>query len=264
MLKRPTESYTQTYLYTVTLMIITVTWSTLFPALAHANESDESWYQIEYIIFEQVNADLYDLRYEDTPTTLPKRAQYLHLLDQGEALSPFHIIELDEDETVLKDALNKLKKSPDVKIHDHGAWQQAIQRGQYIPPLKIEQDTDILNAQKLLGELQIKRERYLHVKANLYLENALTLPYPDLITWLFQEESQRWPLDWLLQPLAFQHPSLEKVGASEIYQNRIHLAQTRRIKNGEIHYIDHPVIGLIVTIKEIDSPYNFENENSAE
>lgn len=263
-LKLPNESYNQTYLYTATLMVIIITLSTFFPALSQAKESDENWYQIEYIIFEHINADPYDLRYEDTPTSLPKRSHYLHLLKQGEALSPFHVIELDENNTVLNDALNKLKNSPDIKVHDHGAWQQALQRGQYIPPLKIEQDTDILNAQKLLGELQIKRERYLHVAANLYLENTITLPYADLKTWLFEEDTQRWPLDWLLQPLAYQHPSLEAIGESEISQNRIHLEQTRRIKNGEIHYIDHPVIGLIVTIKKVDSPYNFENENSAE
>ena len=264
MLTTLTQHHTPTYLNAITLLIITAVLSTFYPAKLSAEEPDENWYQIEYIIFEHLNTDLYDLRYEDTPTSLPKRAQYLYLLKQGEPISPFQVVELDEDSTTLKEALNKLKKSPDVKVHDHGAWQQTLQRGQYVPPLKIEQDTNILNAQKLLGELQIKRERYVHIKANLYLQNSLTLPYHDLKTWLFQEDSQRWPLDWLLQPLAFQHPSLDKVGTSNISQNSINLEQTRRIKNAEIHYIDHPVIGLIVTIKEVDSPYDFESENNAE
>jgi hypothetical protein len=54
-------------------------------------------------------------------------------------------------------------------------------------------------------------------------------------------------------------PFTASIGISDFYQNIRFLEESRRIKEGEIHYIDHPVLGIIVTIKEVQSPNQLLN-----
>jgi len=231
-----------------------------YSLLVSSEESKKNWYQIEYIIFEHKNADRHVLRFEDTSFKLPKRRQYLHLLDSGEPISPFQLKQVNTDAT-LESALKKLVKSPRVNVLDRGAWQQEIGRSEVLPPLKIAVDLRPDQSQQLLGEIQIVRERYMHAKANIYMTEWIQLPYPDLKDWLFQEPTESWPFSWLLQPIAYRHTTLTRVGESKIPKNVVHLEQSRRIKGSEIHYMDHPVLGVMITIKEIEPPFEFGDES---
>jgi len=231
---------------------------------ALAESSPENWYQIEYVIFEHLKSDRHVLRFESTPYSLPEREQYSYLINRPESLSPFHLQLLDPDSTELKDALSHLSRNAEVRVYDSGAWQQAISRDQALPPIKIHRDMSHVGGQVMTGEIQITRGRYLHSTVDLYLSDFMTLPYTDLKNWVFQDANIAWPLDWLLHPLSFDHPSLRAVGEAQIAQNVIHLAQSRRIKDGEVHYIDHPALGLIITIKEIEPPFEFGSDSEVE
>ena len=97
----------------------------------------------------------------------------------------------------------------------------------------------------------------MHVDIDVFLADFTALPYTDLKDWVYVSDETRWPLNWLLIPLAYQHPALETTGESLVANNTIHFKQSRRIKDAEIHYIDHPALGLMVTIKEIEAPFEF-------
>jgi len=231
----------------------------IFSTLSHAEENPENWYQIEYILFEHLNSDRHVLRFEDVKYTPVKRDQYYYLTTNKSAASPYQLKEIEEADSDFKDILSRISKSGELSVFSTGSWQQPIKRGQKLPPLRITggQSYDEGNRFQLEGELQIQRERYMHAEINVFLADFSTLPYGDLKDWVFEAEEKRWPLDWLLQPLAYQHPALTKVGKALVPENVIHFKQSRRIKNGEIHYIDHPALGLIVTIKEIEPPFEY-------
>jgi len=233
----------------------------VFSSVSQAEESSANWYQIEYILFEHLLSDRHVLRFEDVQYKLPERDQYYYLTRNPHALSPFQLQEIDQDQSDFTDILKRLSASRELRVHSAGSWQQAIQRGQKLPPLKITGGSSYSNEEgnrfELEGELKISRGRYMHVDIDVFLANFTALPYTDLKDWVYVSDETRWPLNWLLIPLAYQHPALETTGESLVANNTIHFKQSRRIKDAEIHYIDHPALGLMVTIKEIEAPFEF-------
>jgi len=231
----------------------------IFSTLSHAEGSPENWYQIEYILFEHLNSDRQVLRFEDVKYESVKREQYFYLTSNKHAVSPYQLKMIDEASSDFTDILSRISKSNELSVFSTGGWKQPISRSQKIPPLKITggQSYNDGNRFQLEGELQIRRERYMHAEIDVFLADFTTLPYSDLKDWIFETKENKWPLDWLLQPLAYQHSALTKVGETLVPENVIHFKQSRRIKDGEIHYIDHPALGLIVTIKQIEPPFEY-------
>jgi len=235
----------------------------IFSTLSYAEESSENWYQIEYILFEHLNSDRHVLRFEDVKYNPIKREQYYYLTKNKNAASPYQLKEIEKTTSDFTDILNRISKSNELNVYSTGGWQQPIKRGQKLPPLRITggQSYDNGNRFQLEGELQIRRERYMHAAIDVFVADFTTLPYDDLKDWIFESDETKWPLDWLLQPLAHSHPTLTKVGDSLIPENIIHFKQNRRIKDGEIHYIDHPALGLIIKIKEIAPPFEYGDDS---
>jgi len=226
-------------------------------AKTEAERIAEDWYQIEFALFEHQNADKHTLRYQDLKYVLDNRKHYYFLVDQGNALSPYQLEQIDAELADLNEAVRRLKASREVKLHVNGGWRQAIQRDVDQPPLKIKAGKHFGDRFQLEGELTVRRSRYMHVDINVFLTDFKALPYSDIKHWLFENDTDRWPLDWLLMPLAYQHTVLHRVGQSYIPENTVHLKQTRRIKDGEIHYMDHPVLGLIATVKKVEAPFEY-------
>lgn len=231
----------------------------LFSPLSYAEDNPENWYQVEYVLFEHLNSDRHVLRFEDVKYDLVKREQYYYLNPNSNLASPYQLKNIAVEDSDFTDIVSRISKSRELSILSTGSWQQAIQRGQKLPPLKITGGQSYDNGKRfqLEGELQIRRERYMHASIDVFLADFTTLPYSDLKKWFFEANEKKWPINWLLQPLAFQHPTLNKVGNSLVPKNVIHFQQSRRIKDTEIHYIDHPAVGLMITIKEIEPPFEY-------
>jgi hypothetical protein len=233
----------------------------IYSTLSYAEDNPENWYQIEYILFENLNSDRHVLRFEDVKYTPPVRKQYYHLTNNKNAASPFQLKEIDKTNSDLNITLSRISKSREYNILSKGSWQQGIQKGQTLPPLKITGGQSYSNGKRfqLEGELQIRRGRYMHAAINVFLADFTTQPYSDLKSWFIESDATKWPINWLLQPLSIedQDPFLNRVGESLMAKNVIHFEQSRRIKDTEIHYIDHPALGLVVTIKEIEPPFEY-------
>ena len=229
--------------------------------MTHAEEQTESWYQIEYVLFEHVNSDRHVLRFEDVKYAPTKRQQYFYLTSNTNTASPFQLQVIDESLSDFTDILSRVADSNELRVFSKGSWQQAMKKGEKLPPLKISGGRSYNNGQRfqLEGELQIRRERYMHAEVDVYLADFKALPYHDLKNWFFEEDESKWPINWLLQPETTQQiaPSVKKFGESLVPENVVHFKQSRRIKDAEVHYIDHPALGLIITIKGIDPPFEY-------
>ena len=235
---------------------------TTYAPNAISDEVEKNWYQVEFIIFEHLNSDRQVLKFEDVSYHLPERNNYLYLVSNNEPISDKQVKQLNSDQMVLNDALKQLERSKDTRVYSSGAWQHALAKNEKLPPLKIDIDKTNSGGQHLKGEILIRRGRYMHANAQLYLADFTKLPYLTITNWLLESDITRWPTQWLTQPLAYHHPILDTVGEDIIAQNLSLLDQSRRIKDGEIHYIDHPALGLIVTIQSIDSPFEYGDKNS--
>lgn len=221
-------------------------------AQSNAEEmSPGSWHQIEYIIFQHLKTDAHILRYEDTPYPKQKPKQFSYLVKSAYPLSPFQFTRLDSNSMKLADALRKLKQRRDIKVLDHGAWQQELISDLRIAPVKIFNQME--SNTELFGELQIKKSRFTHAEFSIFLTESRTFNYADIKTWFFTPQLSGAIFD-LLSPLSDDESFIPHAGTQKVYFNSLHLKESRRIKQGEVHYIDHPALGVIVTINDIETP----------
>tara|TARA_R110002167_G_scaffold109895_6_gene280058 strand:+ start:956 stop:1717 length:762 start_codon:yes stop_codon:yes gene_type:complete len=247
------------YLRTVCTIILTIiATSQVNSALAFEATSTEKWYQIEYIIFEHLQTDDHILRYEDIPYPTKTNKQFSHITSNPQPLSKFQFTQLPEEKMVLANAFQKLKRSRAVEILDMKAWQQALPETS-VPPMKIEHA--VSRQRTLFGELQLKKSRYTHAEFKLYLAHKISLPYQDIKDWFLKKNTNGKLID-IITPITDPDSFSESIGVSDLYQNIRYLGESRRIKEGEIHYIDHPVISAIITIKEVLSPFDMINDLS--
>jgi hypothetical protein len=228
-------------------------------SVANELEQASKWYQIEYIIFEHLKTDDHILRYEDIPYPLKTNKQFSHITTNTQPASSYQYTQLPENKMDLTSAIQKLKRSREVEVLDIHSWQQALMEDSTTPPVKIK--TKVSKQRSLFGELQLKKSRYTHAEFKLYLTNSFSVPYRDIKDW-FLEKDTKWKLIDLLIASPKDLSFTETIGQSEMYQNIRYLDESRRIKEGEIHYIDHPVIGVIITIKEVPSPFKLNNNLS--
>jgi hypothetical protein len=240
------------------VVFIIIVYSLINKTLANETEPLVKWYQIEYIIFEHLQTDDHILRYEDIPYPKKTNKQFSYITTNTQPASKFQFTQLPEDKMDLSDAYQKLKRSRAVEILDMSAWQQPLPETT-VPPISI--NTSVSKKRSLFGELQLKKSRYTHAEFKLFLTQQISLPYQDFKDWLL-DKNTKWKLIDLLLPLNNHFPFTKAIGISQLYQNIRYLGESRRIKEGEVHYIDHPVISAIITIKEVPSPLDMSNNFS--
>lgn len=222
-----------------------------FKTEANEQNPNNKWYQIEYIIFEHLQTDDHILRFEDTPYPIKKDKSYTIISKNPNPLSTFEYTQLNENEMDLADALKKLKWSKAVGVLDAKAWQQPLVEEKTAYPVKI--DKELSKGRTLFGEIQLRKSRYTHAEVELYLAEKVKYPFEDLKTWLLTQHST-WSVFDIVSPVTKPNAILTEIGTSDLYKNIRYVKESRRIKDGEIHYIDHPTIGIIISIKEVSHP----------
>ena len=136
----------------------------------------------------------------------------------GRAGSTFRVLRADELE--LRGALQRLRRETDYTPLAHGGWIQAT----YPPEQAIPIDISLLGTVNPVGTVKLHLSRFLHVTVDL-VYRAPPEPSP----------MQAAPVaDGVLRELTL--PS------------RYSLRTQRRVRSGEVHYLDHPAIGLLVVV----------------
>lgn|GEM_PF-2986723 len=227
-------------------------------ALALEENTADNWYQIEVILFEHINSDVHVLRYEDVSYMPPAANQFSYLMAYDTPLTPYHIAPMKPDEeTELGTAKNRLENASATHVLFDAFWQQSIAEGETLPPLKLDLGFEDPGGFGITGTLTIRRSRYLHIDVDVYKTRFLSMPYSDLKQWFFESEKLAWPIDSLALPVSNRTLAIASIGTSDVPFSTIHFSQTRRIRDGEVHYLDHPALGLLVTIKQIEAPFQF-------
>ena len=211
----------------------------------------------------------------------------LEMATEGNSYMPVAYQILPEDQLQLTDMAKQLQRSSKGGLLLHIAWQQPTYDREHAEPVYfatgmaeplpvVESGSEITtddsqpipnegtllsaleyateedrkigpNDPRFVGTITLSVERYLHVATNLLYRQAITqhnaIPIPDLELWYDR------PYPTLHEPQgpAFQQASWQAVRGFQF-------KESRRMRSTEIHYLDHPFMGMVVVITPVELP----------
>lgn len=139
----------------------------------------------------------------------------------------------------LSDAASRIDRRADLKVLKHVGWQQRVPERSAPQPVLVGAPNEPLN-----GTLAVTLGRYLHFSADLRLQG-----HP-LSTPLTPEETSLSPLESAIATLVGEATDT----APPREPTFLSLRQSRRLRSAELHYIDHPALGILVRIDPIAPP----------
>lgn len=238
-----------------------------------------TWYRVEMIVFsrpagsaaEQWNPTP-DLAYPDesrmlTRETITSESQKGASNGVRQA-TPLTIVPKSQQEFTGRAAA--MRRSGAYRVLFHEAWTQQMVSEAATLPIVLDKSGDGGAWPELQGSIKLYVARYLYLETNLwlntrgeYLQSSWRMPAPPLgpsssIVLVEEQKSPREPPS-ANQPTAVapQPTSLAIQTSGEIteqlepiypFRHAVRLNQTRRMRSGEVHYIDHPMLGIIVKI----------------
>ncbi len=184
---------------------------------------------------------------------------------------------LPKEDHLLEAEVRQLRRNKRYRVLFHQAWRQPIVEEEKAPALLILGGNEFGSHHELEGSLTFSISRYLHLKTNLWFSQFVTN---------YGQEADDWPE---LPP----RPSLHKndgntpffktaeqglwstantsqgeydsiLAKPYVVNQVVALQQKRRMRSGEQHYIDHPLLGMLVIVTRYEFPQEEQNESAEE
>jgi hypothetical protein len=215
----------------------------LIPLAALAEEDERTWYNVEIIVFEQREAGGRDAERWHPVEEPPQAEQRVRLRSVRDPDGTHAYTELPASELQLVPLYRHLQRAAEYRPLLHLGWrQQGLSRqdaaavaippewesepSEQQAPSAASWETDLRAAHQgppLYGYVRLYRERFLHVAVDLRYHR--------------QDEDA-----------AIRYPYLE--GQQPVFAMR----EQRRMRSNELHYLDHPVLGVLVQVTPIETP----------
>ena len=148
-----------------------------------------------------------------------------------------------DDGLSLRTAATRMRRSGDYAVMHHGRWLQAVPPRDDAAPLLIQIGAQMPDAGfELEGSVSVTLGRFLHFAAQVWLRQAPPdrLAAPNLAgdEPIGRSDSA---------PVGAEGPKMAPAGY-------VLLSESRRMRPGELHYLDHPWLGILVRIEPVDAP----------
>lgn len=153
----------------------------------------------------------------------------------------------------------------------HETWVQPVRDEASALPLVLDRSGDSNDWPRLQGSIRIYLSRYLHIQTNLwlntpgdYLPGLWRMPPPPLGPPSLVIEDLRPPeppvaedapdpragayQDSMAVPVDPNEALVEETGPASPWRHAVLLQQKRRMRSTEVHYLDHPLFGLVVKL----------------
>ncbi|WP_299178497.1 CsiV family protein [uncultured Neptuniibacter sp.] len=199
--------------------------------------SATDWYQVELIIF--ANQDRTAISEEHWPTIqeIPENPKAAQIQRATTEQLPFQAL----SDLSLKNEASRLKRSSNYRVLYHGGWIQPVYHTQTPRPVHIRAGEVLDNGMhELDGYIGVGRGRYLHFRPNIFFSQYLN---PNELNTLQSDTTNNQPIE---SASAATNTINHFPAIPEILT--INLDQARRMRSDEVHYIDHPLLGIIVKI----------------
>ncbi len=241
---------------------------------------DDNRFQIDLLVF--ANKDTSAAYAEQWPEKLylryPQNWARLHRGDNGDS---FEI--LSEPDPEFAKAAASVRRSSLYRPLLQISWQQDLTSRKKAPAILVKGGKEFGNHHELEGYLKVAVERYLYVETNLWLANFRETP---AVTFSGIDTEPAAPSRYYLprQPVSYnvepefideeyesspeyqeflrQNPDQAKTaaqpettlpgGPQQPIDRIVVMQQQRRMRSGELHFIDHPMFGIIVKITKLE------------
>lgn len=214
-------------------------------------------YRAEFVLFKRLAADSGIEEQMETrqPEAPVNAAKMLWVVDgNGQANTSMQLV--SRNGLYLRSSAARLESSGRFKVLMAKGWVQSFPPNYKGQPLRVSVGDLIPGTDKreIEGYINVDRLRYLHVTAHLNNWEEATTP-PAAITPENTSEADASTADnpyTAAQSDASDTP-LTPATASDKAQLLTWLHETRRMRSGEIHYLDSPTIGLLVYFQPLKS-----------
>jgi hypothetical protein len=229
------------------------------------------WYQIEILIFSHAlaNNDEKEIWSKNLGLKYPKNIVELKNTSQGE--QPFTL--LNSNQHSFNSIKKRLVNTRGFRQLFHRAWRQPIGKRNNSESILIRGGNQFDNHYELEGSIKLGLERYLHITTDLWLSTFVNkaeqgdrqwpiLPRVPIhssatqISNIDPNTSVDYSADNLLSITkdeaenmsSSENPFLDLGSNNYAVNQTIALRQSRRMRSNELHYIDHPLMGVLVKI----------------
>lgn len=222
---------------------------TAAPGAASTSENNERWYQVEVIVFSRSES-------ASQQEVWPKNIQLSYpantiALKPAEASDPTGFTQLKTSDRQLNAQAATLARSGSYTLLFHQAWRQMI-TGQKTSIL-ISGGKLFSGHHELEGSIDLNVAQYLQLETNLWLTQFVSAQ-------MASASDSGWPLlpeipaDELRDGEMSISDSSSDQPADYLSKRTVKLHQERSMRSGEVHYIDHPLLGMIIKIVPYDAP----------
>jgi hypothetical protein len=157
----------------------------------------------------------------------------------------------------------------------HESWVQPVASQERALPIVLDRSGDTLEWPRLQGSVKLYLSRFLHIQTNLWLNTmgeylpeywqippaplgpqSLIIEYPELpkiaLEALASDESPP-PIESIESDGELSAEGDLALDTEPLYpwHHAVLLQQTRRMRSTEVHYIDHPMLGVVVLVTPI-------------
>ena len=190
-------------------------------SISHTARADEiPTYKIEVIVFESMALKAWTEEFWPIDPALPNTSNSTSVFSRNQ--KPLWINQAQRD---LSNEAARLKRQG-YRVLFHEAWQQKAYPNKNSHSVLVEGSHQY--GSNLLGTIRLYKTRFAHVNVDLQLDRRI----PGKIYDEF-----------------LQHQQLN-VGEKPTHW-RFNLQESRKIRPGELHYIDHPLYGVLVEISKL-------------
>lgn len=219
-------------------------------------QPEPRWFSIEVIVFEQYMNPGYAENWSARPELGFPEDLVRFPSESRNNSQPQFFSELPF-EGHLQKAKKKIQRARDQRVLFSRRWEQGLLDKEHAPYIYIRGGEREGPHRELEGSLQISVERYLHVKSKLWLTRfqsaqSLTGNSSDSEPLYSEAESDMYLDD--LEPFALPEPpfrSTRDLGPSTPVEQVFLFDQERRLRSKETHYLDHPLLGMLIRIEPL-------------
>ncbi len=261
----------------ITLIITFLLYANLSNAAGNnAIEEPVTWYQIEVILFK--NLIDYEQDNDHLSVDLPAPSEQ-YVLVERKPMVKNQLQRLDKKTLKFNKAFKSLARSKGFKVLEFAGWKQQLVTSEKGTPVTIAAGQKFGKHHELEGQLTFSKSRYLHVQTDLYLSRYEKGNTVNIRNWLLEDDINAAPLSsfysngqndtinavqgntaLMVAPKNNANNTIPDNSLSEdeleyVAKDIAHMSETRRMRSGEIHYLDHPRFGVLITIEPTDPPF---------
>ena len=155
-------------------------------------------------------------------------------------------MQLSPDDSDFQQTNRTLERSSEHRLLFHGLWRQPVRQSSAAIPIYIEGGLNYGENHELQGSVTI---RFNEAEDRVVVDSHIWLVEYSIV----KNTSEEWLLPKIPQSIRVERSALSS--SLTYFPNKVYLMkQSRQMRSNEFHYLDHPALGLIISVKPYDAP----------